>query len=92
MDSLKEQRIAMKFCVLVILDKKLRLYLNDQADWFFDRRSSDMAQISQRRVKSSILRSKSRNKTQLIFGKLPNGQTSICAHQGVDFVNVWVVS
>ena len=26
------------------------------------------------------------------FGKLPNGQTSICAHQGIDFVNVWVVS
>ena len=28
MNSLKEQRIAVKFCVLVILDKKFPLHLN----------------------------------------------------------------
>ena len=27
-----------------------------------------------------------------LFGKLPNGQASICARRGVDFVNVWIVS
>ena len=32
------------------------------------------------------------NSYYTVFGKLPNGQTSICAHQGVDFINLWVVS
>ena len=35
---------------------------------------------------------KSRNWYSTLFAKLPNGQTSICAHQSVDFVNLWVVS
>ena len=51
MDSRKEQRIAVKFCVLVILDKKFPLHLNDRT--VSDKRgrdlSSGMAQISQRR-------------------------------------------
>ena len=59
---------------LQFLTRRFHLYLNDQAvsdkgwrDWLFCRRSSGVVQISQRRGLSSILRSKSRNKTQLIF-------------------------
>ena len=39
-------------------------------DYLFGRRLSDVAQISQRRGASSILRSKSPNETQLIFHTL----------------------
>ena len=69
MDSLKGQRITVKFCVLVIL-ASFHLHLNEQVvpdrcgrDWLFGRRLSGVAQILQRRGAFSILRSKSRNKT-----------------------------
>ena len=50
MDSLKEQRIAVEFCVLVILDKKfsssseIKQFLT--SDWLFGRQSSGVVVLA----------------------------------------------
>ena len=59
------------------MTRSFHRHLNDQAvpdkrgrDWLFGRRLLGVVQILQRRGVSSILRSKSRNETQVIFHTL----------------------